>query len=313
MSSCTRLVLLVALQLCVGAALAGCAGSEDRDSTGVLDAGTQPALFPGTLQLTYSPMYSSFVEGHESKLPVMLDPRYRNMGAKFSSSDPAIAVVADTPDGAMITVKREGTVKIRAALAGETGVARLVITKYTEAQWRTGQARYAKQERALNLADGGAMRPPLVVLPPVIDNNGGCNTCHAAEASVYHIEDSPQQTAGYNDRDLITIMTMGRKPEWAQENRNSPSFLWGMNHSWTISAEEEQGLIAFLRTKRPKAMARIVEIDTGPIVCGVASPGSIPPLCDPTSGKPIALPPVTHGIDAGVTPTPDAVPSGDAG
>lgn len=304
MNSSARFKLLLGLQFSVGVGLFACGGGDDPATPGdITDAGDQEPAGNGTLQLTYAPMYSAFIEGHEAQVPVMLkDPSLRGSGAKFTSSDPTIAVVSDTEQGAMITVKKEGTVTIEASLDGDTGASKLTITKFTEDQWKIGQARYSKSDLAIAPTRGG----PVTILTLATDRaaynpNGACNTCHTAQAKTLKIENSPTQIAGYSDDELITIFTEGEKPEGFAQKTMVPSFVWGMFHSWTVTEEEKQGLIAFLRTQPPKANPAMVDYGVQPCPGAPApAPGQRPMLCD-NEGNPISIP----RSDAGV-PEPDA-------
>jgi hypothetical protein len=313
MDSSTRLILLLGLQLAAGAAVIGCGdGAEDElEATGRgNDTTPQSDEGNGVLRLIPSPMYSAFVEGgvYVAQVPVRFDDTSRRgKGATFTASDPSIASVVGTVEGAMVTVKKEGVVTIKAALDGDTGTAKLIIKKYTEAQLRTGQARYSKRDLAivpampggaislLELASGAATR----------DANGACDTCHSRQARVFKLETTPTQIAGYTDDELITIFTMGKKPEGFAQKLPIPPFAWGMSHSWTVTEEEKQGLIAFMRTRPPKAN---LTTGPGPTICSGArasTDGGRPPLCE-ADGKPITIPGprgLDGGIGAGMTTT----------
>jgi hypothetical protein len=331
MNSSARLKMLLGLQLFVGASVFACGGEDDPMTTGdVSDAGGQEPTGNGTLQLTYSPMYSAFIEGHEAQVPVMLkDTSLRGSGAKFTSSDPTIAVVTDTEQGGMITVKKEGTVTIKAALDGDTGAAKLTITKFTEDQWKLGQARYSKSELAIKPTRGG----PVAIITLATDrasynSSGACNTCHTAQAKTLKIENTPTQIAGYSDEELITIFTMGKKPDNVKMQSQIPAFAWGMFHAWTVTDDEKPGLIAFLRTQAPKANPATIDYGVKPCPGAmIPAGGGIPPLCD-NDGNPVMIPGLpgqSGGTDAGkpsTTTTPDAgttttsdagVTAGDAG
>lgn len=317
MNSSTRLALFLGLQMSVGMGLLACGGDDDSDTPenpgGSSDAGAQEPSGSGTLQLTYAPMYSAFVDGHESQVPVTLkDTSLRGKGAKFTSSDPSIAVVSDSEQGATITVKKEGTVTIRASLDGDTGAAKLTITKFTEDQWKVGQARYSKSELAIASKDGGAVSILTLASDPSAYNpNGACNTCHTAQARTLKIENTPTQIAGYSDAELLTIFTKGMKPEGAAQKTMVPAFAWGRLHSWQVTEEEKQGLIAFLRTQTPKANPAMV--DYGVQLCpGAAVPadGGTPDLCD-NDGNPVSFP--GQGGDAGASELDAGTDAQDAG
>lgn len=306
MKPCTRLFLRLGLAL--GAAgLVGCGESDEPGAEArspAIDAGlSEPASSSSdTLRLVFSPMYSAFVEGHPAQLPVRLDRSYGVIArAQYSSADPSIAEIAETAQGAMITVKKEGRVAIKVALDDKTGSALLTINKYSEVQWLLGETRYTRSERAVIPRDGGTLSGLALAIDPAARNPGGaCNTCHTQQAQLFQIEDTPMQTAGYTDDELITVFTQGKKPEGA-DLQTIPTFLWGTAHSWTVSEEEKQGLVAYLRTKVPKPQPLT---SSGPRACGDAGPGSLAPLCD-VNGNPIRLPTRPVSSDAGLTRTMD--------
>jgi hypothetical protein len=313
----SRLAWLLGLQLSAGAALLGCGGEDEPGGTDdgaggeKADAGGgSPG--GGTLQITYSPMYSAFVENHESQVPVVLrDPALRGKGAKFTSSDPSVASVVDNEKGGLITIKKDGTTTISVSLDGATGSAKLTVTKFTEAQWQAGQARYSKPELALMSPNGGSVSALLLTDPMNRNPNGACNTCHTAQAKALKIENTPTQIAGYSDEELITIFTMGKKPEGAAQRTRVPEFAWGRFHSWQVTEEEKQGLIAFLRTQPPKENPAMIDYGVQACPGSPVSANGVPTMFCDNDGKPI------RGRDAG-TPAQDAGASdagvaGDAG
>ena len=331
MNSSARLALFLGLQLAAGAAFLAC-GSDGGDAktdgttggttnTGSTTTGaTATDNGSGTLQLTYSPMYSAYVEGHEAQVPVLLkDTSLRGKGAHFTSSDPTIAVVADSADGATVTVKKDGVVTIKASLNGDTGSAKLTITKFTEEQWKTGQARYSKSDLALISPDGGTISALTLASPNGRNANGACNTCHTAQAKTLKIENGPVQIAGYSDDELITIFTMGKKPESAVMKSQIPLFVWGMFHTWEVTDAEKQGLIAYLRTQTPTANPAMIDYGVKPCPGSSAMLGPNTKLCD-NAGNPVSVPGVTGSSSSSTTTTTTTTsdagvtaPSSDAG
>jgi hypothetical protein len=313
MNSSTRLALLLGLQLAAGAAFIACgsdAGGDEKPGTGGgNDAGTGTPSSNGGLSFLATPLYSAYVPGHEAQVPIVIkDGASRGKGAKFTSNHPEIAVVSDTTEGALVTVKKEGKVIITGVLGEDSGNVSLTIKAYTEDQWKTGQARYSKSELAIMPKDGAAVSAIALVDMTARNPNGACNTCHTQQAQTLKIENGPTQIAGYSDDDLITIFTKGTKPEGASVKTMIPPFIWGMIHAWTVTEEEKTGLIAYLRTQTPKANG---PIDYGVMACSgdaglaMAGPGN---LCD-KNGKPISFPGM-GGRDAGggggTTPPTDA-------
>jgi hypothetical protein len=316
MNSSARFALLLGLQLTVGTTFLACGGEDSSDSsddstTGEKDGGTGTGnTSDDTLAFRHSPIYSAFVPNHEATVPVTLkDSSLRGMGVKFTSSDPSIATVTDTASGGLVTVKKEGTVTIKASLNGETGSTKLTITKFTEEQWMAGQARYSKTEQALTNPSGGSISPLLLQNPANRNANGACNTCHTAQAKTLKIENTPTQIAGYSDKELITIFTMGMKPEGVAQSSMVPSYAWGMFHEWEVTEEEKQGLIAFLRTQTPKDNPGMIDYGIKP--CPDAGVGG--PYCD-NDGKPISFGNRDGGapaVDAGGGATDAGAPDAD--
>jgi hypothetical protein len=267
------------------------------------------------LVLRFSPMYSAYVPNHEALVPVTLkDASLRTSGAHFTSSDTSIATVADTANGATITVKKDGVVTIQASLDGQTGSAKLTVTKFTEEQWMAGQARFSKSDLAIKNPSGGALTPLLLRDPANRDDNGACNTCHTAQAKVLKIENTPTQIAGYSDSELITIFTEGAKPEGVAQGTMIPSFAWGMFHKWKVTDEEKQGLVAFLRTQAPKDSPAMIDYGIKPC----ADAGTSMSFCD-ADGKPIMFGPpggggglTDAGTDSGTSVGLDAGTQSDA-
>ncbi|MEY4508969.1 MAG: hypothetical protein RLZZ450_1091 [Pseudomonadota bacterium] len=324
MNSSTRLALLLGLQLAAGAAFVACGSdpaddSEDNPGKGA-DAGDKPTgstdPVNGQLGILSSPLYSAFVEGHEAQVPVVLkDAARRGKGAKFTSSDPSIAVVSDSADGATVTIKKEGSVTITGKLDGDSGSTKLTIKKYTEEQWKQGQARYSKSDLAIVPAPGTTSITLLALANGgSLNKTGACNTCHTSQAKTLKIENTPLQIAGYSDDDLVTIFTMGKKPDGAAVKTMIPPFAWGMFHSWTVTDDEKPGLIAYLRTQALKANPPTIDYGVKPCPGEptTITNGMIPKLCD-NDGNPVTipgLPGAAGGSDAG---TPSTSTGSDAG
>lgn len=304
-----RLTLL-ALRLGVSVAVVGCDRSDEADFPAAgIDAGMQESAMPvRPLRLVYDPMYAALVEGHPAQLPVTLHRSYANrQNARYSSADPSIAEVVPTTEGAMITAKKEGKVSILVELDTRRGSAVLTIKKYTEAEWLRGEARYNAPSRALSSADGGRPRAiDLITSPSTRNASGACSTCHSAKAEILNIEDTPMQTAGYSDEELLAIITKGQRPDWV-ERPMSPQFAWGEKHAWTVSDEDQRGLIAYLRTKEPKPQPSTGGGGGGGglYICGDAGPNAMPLLCN-QDGDLIPLPTRPGAGDAGAPRTLDA-------
>jgi mono/diheme cytochrome c family protein len=293
MNSLARIALVTGLRLGAGATSAGCGGDAAErwpiDASSKVDASA--AVVTDSLALTYSPMYSAFIEGgaHEAQLSVTLkDYTLRDKGAKYSSSDPSIAVVVDTEEGALITVKKEGSVIISVNVRGTTGSANLKVTKYTETQWTAGQARFFNGKLAIV---PGTPDEPITLLAlgsgGKLNANGACSTCHTAQAQTLKIETTPKQIGGYSDEELREIFERGIKPDGFALRTPIPAFAWGTFHSWTATEDEKLGLIAFMRTQLPKENPAIIDYGLGP--CSDAAASMTSKICD-KDGHPLTIP-----------------------
>jgi hypothetical protein len=300
MNSSTRLALILGLQLCAGAAFVAC-GGDDEPETGktggeAMTPGGSTGETPGpigTLSFSNSQYYSGFVEGKESVVPVQLkDAKLRANATTWTSDKPDIATVMGTADGAVVTVKKEGEVRITAKQGDDSGAVKVTITKYSDADWTAGSARFSKDVLAINAPAGQELNPIQLASPMGRNADGACNTCHTAQAKLFKIENGPLQTGGYSEEEVITIFTKGMKPEGAATRTMIPSFLWGMFHAWNVTDAEKKGLVAFLRTQQPRPNPN--PIDYGVVPCEAG-------LCTP-NGTPIQLPGRGgRGNDAGTT------------
>jgi hypothetical protein len=232
--------------LTTGAAFMACGGDDKGDKTTTGNpVGGDPTGAAGDLKLLFAPMYSAFEPTHKYQIPVIIDGQ---TGAKFEASDPSKVDVENTATGATLTMKAAGTVTITATLGSEKGTSLLTITETTAADWEKGNARYNSGVDALP-TDGGSVTVANFLTSR--DAKGACTTCHSKTAKLFMIEHTPQQTGGFSDSELVTIFTMGSKPDNARQRTNLPEFLWGSGHRWTVEEGDQKGLITYLRSLAP--------------------------------------------------------------
>lgn len=333
----TRLKILTALV--AGSVVMGC-GSDDKpndgngDGTGTMDSGAEGEE---SLSLTFSPMYSAFIEGssHEFRLPVKVEG---SSGTLKVTTEPADFVdYAPSGDGVVtLTMKKSGDAVVRITDgAGNWGKADLHVTAATEKDWETGNDRYNNSILPVNVPEGGFPAfdgnfPEAGGFPEgginfdagnIRNDNAACASCHVAEGASgmsrtlpdggminVDVEHTPQQTGGYSDEQLITIFTMGVKPEGAPFRVLSklpvvgsiPAVVAGIYmgiHRWNVGTDVQKGIITYLRSLEPKSQP---EVDFG----GLLPPrGSFP---RPDGGARPAM-------DGGTTAPEASTPDTDAG
>jgi hypothetical protein len=272
-------------------------GGGENDGGPTTDATSTVTTTPGTcptptVLIDFSPMYSAFIPGstmHTFQIPAVTDD---GNTATWSVSDPTQAQLVpetfgDDP-GVMITVEGVGTgmtgqITVYATESdGSCGASVLTITPATEDDWTIGSERY-NDGVSLSIArpDGG---PPFgggVAGPPrtaadagsFYERDGGtaCTNCHGVTATTGPYRDvshTPEQTGGFSDTDLITIITQGEIPDGGYFD---PSVInsacdggatctqaalreWHSFHQWTdITSDQYPGIIVYLRSLQPEA------------------------------------------------------------
>ncbi len=245
----THLGLAAGVLLAIGGAFMACGGddsgknSDTNPSTGDDDTGG------GALAIHFSPMYSAYDGVHTFKLPVVVEgvDSKGNVavvtGVTFKASDPSKVDIENTADGAMLTMKGAGVVKITASKGGVSSSATLTITQSTPDKWQAGSDRYNVMKTAL---PNGAMLTSFAS----IDHGGACTTCHGQTALIFKVMHTPQQTGGYSDDDLKNIFLHGMKPDGFAQRTGIPECLWGMGHQWDVP--DPDGLVTFLRSIDPQ-------------------------------------------------------------
>ena len=212
------------------------------------------------LSLLFSPMYSAYDGVHDFKVPAIVQGV---QGAKWSAR-PADAVDLE-PDsstgGVMITTRKAGKVLIIARAGKLSGSADLFVTDAKPEDWELGEMRY-NNAIPFPMFDGGfpeagipdgGMPGSQYSLPDDLQ----CSNCHGDGAQALDVEHSPQQTGGYSDDDLATIVTMGMKPKGAKFHTPFPPALYARFHTWDATPEELKGIIIYLRSLDPKSQGAL--------------------------------------------------------
>lgn len=249
-----RFGLFVMLQLAAATYL-GC-GSDSKD-----DADDDSQETPNnndaendTLRVVFTPMFSAYIPGHDSKLPVIVDGK-TGADVTFTVADTSIADVEKTADGAMLLIRKAGTTTVVAKAGNETGRAKLTVTAFTAEEWEAGNTRY-NNGTGLGLAEAGVPSAPPTSIS--LNPNTACASCHGEASEIGDIfgadvEHTPAQTGGYSDQELINIITNAQKPANVGMHTMIPASIWKMFHKWAADDTQKRGLIAYLRSLTPKA------------------------------------------------------------
>ncbi len=198
------------------------------DAGVVNDTGTTPVP-DATPELQIRPALTfTGVDGtHTFRVPVAVYGAGRDL--KLVPSDPSLATLEPAslgnPDGDdgtyfIITARKAGTLTLSALSGGARADSTLTISSYSAGRYATGEARYktgvpAKQE------------------PP-------CTKCHNTAG----IDHSPASVASVSDEEVGVIITTGIL--------NGIPISSDPRHQWTVTLEERDGLVTFLRGLPPR-------------------------------------------------------------
>lgn len=239
-------VLALSFGLASLGALAACSGMD-----GAAGSSESAASDGEGLEILFPKMYSAFDGKHTFKIPAKVDGVKK---VKWSASDPDMVDLDTQTDGSvLITVRKAGSVTIKAKAGGLVGEAPLEITEATSDDWTHGSERYnngvtwKRGGSGGGDAGGGGRRG-------APDPSLACTNCHAKGKS--DVEHTPMQTAGFTDEELITIYTKGKKPEGV-EQRIMDAERWSKLHQWKMDPEEAKGLVVYLRSLEPKSQGTV--------------------------------------------------------
>jgi hypothetical protein len=232
------------------------------------------AYIPGSTQQTFS-IPAVMADGNTATWSVS-DPTQVNMQAQsFTSGGAAVPGVMITLAG---TGGSAGQVTVFAEESGGAcGAAVLNITTNTENDWTIGNARY-NDGVSLHVYDaggghydggshhfgdaGGSFFE--------VDGGTACTNCHGATATSGPFKDvshTPEQTGGFSDMDLQSIILNGEVPDGgyfdptvikptcdgSAECTAAAYKEWSGFHKWTdITADQIPGVICYLRSLAPE-------------------------------------------------------------
>jgi hypothetical protein len=281
----------------------GGGGNSSADGGATVNNGSPGSCATSALGITFAPMYSAFISStstHSFQIPAVTAD---GNAASWSSSDPSSVNLAPDPTsgGIMITVTgagSNGTVQIFAAEGTTCGASTLNITQNTEDDWTTGNNRYnngvaihfgppARPDGGFNRdaaaeggggkgGGGGGFNPDG---GSFLEEDGGtaCTNCHGPTATnglFNDVSHTPEQTGGFSDSDLISIITQGIVPDGGYFD---PTVLrstcvdsgttigtlspcgqtayeqWQAIHKWVdITTDEQAGIVCYLRSLQPE-------------------------------------------------------------
>ncbi|MBX3205280.1 MAG: hypothetical protein KF764_09435 [Labilithrix sp.] len=211
----------------------------EEDEPAATDAGfdTKPSAESGLGILTFMPQtsYSGFDGTHTFTVPVAVYDSADDL--KVTATDPSAAdVVAKKltnpvrPDGTtdngkyfLVTVKKPGTITLTATSNGKSVESTITVAEYTTSRWTAGETRYK---------NGSGGDPP-------------CTDCHVNGKAIDH---SPAALATATDEKIGVVITTGISPAgFPIKIDNQPG-----GHQWTVTDEERDGLITYLRSLEPR-------------------------------------------------------------
>jgi hypothetical protein len=210
----------------------------DEPDEPAVDGGfdSQPSPESGLGVLTFMPesSYSGFDGTHAFTVPVAVYDSGEDL--EVTASDPSAAEIVPkkltnpvredgtTDNGKyfFVTVKKAGTVTLKATSNGKTVESKITVIDYADGRWETGETRYKN----------GANGEP------------ACTECHVNGTAIDH---SPAALATATDEKIAVVITTGISTGgFPIKIDNKPG------HKWTVSDPERDGLVTYLRGLQPK-------------------------------------------------------------
>jgi len=221
---------------------------------GIGDVSKAPASCDkSVITISFAPMYSAYDGVHLFQIPatvVSIDPSVITWGL----ADPEIADLAIVPNGVMLTIQKPGTTTLIASAGTICGTSKLTVTEFDPTQWEIGSARYNNGE-ILTRPPGGP--PGAMAMSSGEPIEAACTSCHGESATngVFQtIAHTPAQTGGFSDDQLFNIITKAMLPDGAYFDEGIVSKqIWMSFHKWKMAGEQQQGIIAYLRSLTPSA------------------------------------------------------------
>lgn len=231
------LASLLFVAVVAAASSVACGGDDDEGSlVPAKDGGTAGSTNGGTTGEEEEPpqplpakLYSGFDGTHTFRVPVTVEGK----GAgTLTASDPSMVTITpvnriENPDepplppgkSFFVEAKKAGTVTLTGAIDGRTSTSTLTITAYQASGYAAGEQRYMNAASARD----------------------ACIACHQEEGGVDH---SPSVLGLGSDAQVVSAMTSGVRISGVTINK--------VNHKWTLSDAERDGLLVYLRALAPR-------------------------------------------------------------
>lgn len=211
---------------------------DEPEQPVIKDGGTDARRAPdsGLGVLTFRPeeSFSGFDGQHTFKVPVAVYDSTDDL--EVAATDPSAAEIVpkklttpDRGDGTLdtgkyflVTVKRSGTITLRATSSGRTAESQINVASYPAGRWQTGETRYKN----------GSTTDP------------ACTQCHSQGQAIDH---SPAALATATDEKIGVVITTG------VSTGGFPIKIDGKpSHRWTVTDDERDGLVTYLRSLEPR-------------------------------------------------------------
>lgn len=235
------------LPACLALGLSGCIlGNTDDEPMDETPIGAQqPVLSPPII-------HSGFDGSNTFLIPINTDlERYADGEISWEIDDETIATIAPVqappfPGSfgarwALIETRAAGRTTVHAVIGDRRVSADLVVTDYDAADFPIGEARY---------------NDPAGAGPAV-----SCASCHLIAGGADH---TPTEMGFHDDAAILEATISGRYPDQCLDQARRPCecdsegcelvaglVLNGGDHSWTLTAEEQKGIIPYLRALAP--------------------------------------------------------------
>jgi hypothetical protein len=256
----------------VGAAGTACSSSNSNSSSSDPKPGSSGSALTTcatqSLEVVFSPIYSAYEATHTYQVPAVVKGVAAS-AVKWGTSEPSMVDFSPDPStgGTMITVQKAGTALIVASAGNLCGSSTLTVSAATPEQWAAGERRYN---------NGVVLDVPMAptsATPSATQATAACTNCHGPTASnVFKtVSHTPEQTGGFSDDELRNIFRNAILPAGGYFDANVvPLQFWQMFHKWTMTDEEAQGIVVYLRALTPEAQ-------TGSLNFAGRLDGGVPP------------------------------------
>jgi hypothetical protein len=229
-------------------------GSGTPDATAVPTL-LDPTCTNGGLTIAFNPMYSAFDGTHTFQVPAVVVGSNQEVTWFGDSSMVGMQADLERPNEVLITMLKPGITTIHVQSAdGKCASAPLTISAALESDWEIGSKRY-NDGISVHLAG-----PPMPGTGSPLEQGGmggpACTNCHgetATKSAFTDVSHTPEQTGGFSDDDLLSIILRGTFPPGGAFDWSIVSYpVWQNFHRWTdITADQQKGIIVYLRSLTP--------------------------------------------------------------